>query len=288
MDINWYPGHMAKSKNLLIENLKLVDVVIELLDSRIPSSSRNPDFDGILGNKPRIIALNKFDLADEGISRRWSDWFTEKDRKHVFINSIDGTGIKQLKQMIRDSVKDKFELRKQKGLRFMSVKTMVVGIPNVGKSSFINKAVGRSTAKTGDKPGVTRGKQWVRIDRDIDLLDTPGILWPKISDKEVGLHLAFTGAIKDEILDITELAALLMVKLSRLSPDKLSARYKLNGIDSMTGHEMLDAAGRNRGCLVQGGDVNLLRISTIFLDEFRGGKIGRISLETPDNVIKGD
>jgi len=283
LDINWYPGHMAKTRRLLLENLKLVDVVIELLDSRIPLSSKNPDLDNILGNKPRVFALNKSDLADESILQQWDEWFSQKQYPHVFINSVDGTGFNTLRQLIKDSQKEKIEQRRKKGIRFISVKTMVVGIPNVGKSSLINKLAGKSTAKTGDKPGVTKGKQWIRIDREIDLLDTPGILWPKIENNQVGLNLAFTGAIKDDILDITELAAVLIKKLTQICPEKLAARYSLTEPITQTGPELLEIAGRNRGCLMRGGEVDFLRISTVLLDEFRGGKIGRISLESPND-----
>lgn len=282
MNIQWFPGHMAKTRRLLNENLKLVDVVIELLDARIPKSSKNPEIEAIINKKPRVTVLNKADMADTKISEEWRKWFENNGIKCVFVDSIKGTGINTLKTMLREAAKDKIQKEKQKGKIFIPIRTMVVGIPNVGKSSFINKIAGRASAVTGDRPGVTRGKQWIRINNEIELLDTPGILWPKIEDEETGLHLAWTGAIKDDILDKIELASLLMHKLSILYPDELKSRYKLDSFPSQgTGHDILLAAGKNRGCIVSGGEVDLNRISSIVLDEFRGARIGRITLEKP-------
>ncbi|MCR4434381.1 MAG: ribosome biogenesis GTPase YlqF [Clostridiales bacterium] len=280
MNIQWFPGHMAKTKRIVAESLKLVDVVIELLDARIPRSSKNPDLDEIVKNRPRIIALNKSDLADRKISEEWAQWYAEKGLKCLFIDSIQGKGFNELKNEMRSLMRDKIEKEKQRGRIFRSIKTMVVGIPNVGKSSFINRIAGKAAAITGDKPGVTRGKQWIRINEEIELLDTPGILWPKFDDPRVGMNLAYTGAIKDDILDTVEVASSLIEFLSKAYPQNLRERFKLKDVDGM-GHELLEAAGRNRGCIISGGEIDFMRISAIVLDEFRGGKIGRISLEKP-------
>ncbi len=281
MNIQWFPGHMTKTRRMLAENLKLIDVVIELLDSRIPRSSKNPEIDEILKSKPKIIALNKSDLADERISNEWNRWYNQQGYTNVFINSKDGKGINELKSKMRAIMKEKIDREKQKGRLVRTIRTMVVGIPNVGKSSFINKIAGKASAVTGDKPGVTRGKQWIRLNEEIELMDTPGILWPKFDDQQVGLNLAFTGAIKDDILDITELAIALMQQLITICPDRLKERYKLDLAKEMTGEELLKSAGKNRGCIISGGEIDLQRISAIVLDEFRGGKIGRITLERP-------
>jgi len=272
---------MAKTRRLLAENLKLVDVVIELIDARIPASSRNPEIDAIVQNKPRLIVLNKSDLADPVRSKEWEAWFNKKSIPVIFADSIRGKGMNILKDNLKLLMKDRFERDRQKGRIFRTIKTMVVGIPNVGKSTFINKIAGRAVAVTGDKPGVTRGKQWIRLNPEIDMLDTPGILWPKFDDQETALNLAFTGAIKDDIMDVTEVAAALASKLSAEYPELFFRRYKLENAQGMSGHELLEAAGRKRGCILQGGVIDLSRISMIMLDEFRGGKIGNITLERP-------
>lgn len=287
MNIQWFPGHMAKTRRLLAENLKMIDVVIELLDARIPRSSKNPEIDDIIKGKPRIMAFNKADLADDNVSKEWQKHFKSMGHSCIFIDSIKGTGINELKNMVNNAVKDKMDRQKQKGYVFRPVRTMVVGVPNIGKSSFINKIAGKASAVTGDRPGVTRGKQWIRINEKIELLDTPGILWPKFDDMEVGSNLAFTGAIKDDIYDIAEVAAALMEKLKNIYPEKLAARYKLEKLDGL-GIDLLENAGRKRGCLVSGGEIDLYRIAAIVLDEFRGGKIGRISLERPDDLQKAN
>lgn len=281
MNINWFPGHMAKTRRLLTENLKLVDVIIELLDARIPGSSKNPEIDMIVSNKPRIIVMNKADLADDAISKEWLKWYTSKGFSVIFIDSIKGTGINQLKTKLRELMKERIEKDRLKGRIFRPVRTMVVGIPNVGKSSFINKIAGKASAVTGDKPGVTRGKQWIRVNEEIELLDTPGILWPKFEDEQVALNLAFTGAIKDDIMDTIEIAAHLLEKLKTAYPSELTKRFKLQTLEEQTGLMLLKTCGKNRGCIVSGGEVDLQRISIIVLDEFRGGKIGKITLEKP-------
>lgn len=282
MNIQWFPGHMTKTRRMLADNLKLIDVVIELLDARIPLSSKNPEIDAIINNKPRVIAFNKSDLADEAVSKQWSAWYKSHGIKSIFIDSIKGQGINQLKATLREAMKDKIERDRAKGKIFTPIRTMVVGIPNVGKSSFINKIAGKASAVTGDKPGVTRGKQWIRLNPEIELLDTPGILWPKFDDETVGFNLAFTGAIKDDILDRVELAAELMDRLRNLYPEQLVQRYKLSTLEDKTGLMLLTEAGKKRGCIVSGGEIDLHRISAIILDEFRGAKIARITLEKPE------
>jgi len=272
---------MAKTRRLIKENLKLVDVVIELLDARIPLSSRNPEIDRLVGQKPRIIALNKSDLSDPEKNRLWAQYFKKSSIEAIYTNAITGTGMDQLKNKLKELTRLKTESAAAKGRIGRPVRTMVVGIPNVGKSAFINRIAGRASAQTGDKPGVTRTKQWVRINPGIQLLDTPGILWPKFEDPDTGLNLAFTGAIKDEIMDTTELAARLMERLAALYPDRLMERYKLGQVKERPGFMLLEEAGRNRGCLVSGGEVDLNRIAAIVLDEFRGGRIGKITLEDP-------
>lgn len=281
MNIQWFPGHMAKTRRLIQENLKLVDVVIELLDARIPLSSRNPEIDKLVCSKPRIIALNKSDLSDPEKNGLWAQYFRNRNIEVIYTNAITGAGINELKNKLKALTRQKTESAAARGRIGRAIKTMVVGIPNVGKSAFINKIAGRSSAQTGDRPGVTRSKQWVRINPEIQLLDTPGILWPKFEDADTGLNLAFTGAIKDEIMDTAELAAKLMERLACLYPDELMARYKLGQVQDRTGLMLLEEAGRKRGCLVSGGEVDLYRIAAIVLDEFRGGRIGRITLENP-------
>lgn len=280
MNIQWFPGHMAKTRRLLTENLKLVDVVVELLDARIPASSKNPEIDSIVKNKPRLIVLNKSDMADPEISREWARWYKSKGMYVIFVDSIKGKGMNQLKNQLKVLMKDKFERDKQKGRIFRPIRTMIVGIPNVGKSTFINKIAGRAVAVTGDRPGVTKGKQWIRLNPEIDMLDTPGILWPKFDDKNTALNLAFTGAIKDEIYDVTEVAASLAEKLSKDYPGLLSDRYKLED-ENRKGFRLLEAAGAKRGCILPGGEIDMQRIAVVMLDEFRGGKIGKITLEKP-------
>ena len=281
INIQWFPGHMAKTKRILGENLKLVDIVIELLDARIPYSSKNPDIDGLIKNKPKIVVLNKSDLADLDISKKWEKYFKDKGQKVVFIDSIKGTGIKELNNQIKSMMKEKWERNQKKGIIAKPVRTMVVGIPNVGKSAFINKIAGKKIAKTGDRPGVTRSKQWVRLNEKIILLDTPGILWPKFEDMEVGLNLAFTGAIKDDVYDIIEVSCILLERLNKLYPSCIEQRYKVCDIQGKKGYEILEQIARKRGCIISGGEVDYTRISAILLDEFREGKLGKISLEIP-------
>lgn len=283
MIINWYPGHMKKTKDLIKSNLKLIDVVVELFDARIPISSKNPDIDVIIGNKPKIIVLNKHDLSDPKILIDWLNYYSSIGIKAIPFNSLTGEGLNKLLDAIKEATKDKVDALKKKGRKTRPMRVMIVGIPNVGKSSLINKLVGKKSAKTGNKPGVTKGKQWIRIRKDIELFDTPGILWPKIDDINVGLHLAFTGSIKDEILDTNELCLKLIEVLSEKYPQNLMKRYKLKEINEdplIT----LENIGKNRGCLCAGGEIDYTKVSNIVLDEFRKGKIGKITLETPDQI----
>ncbi|HYE80562.1 MAG TPA: ribosome biogenesis GTPase YlqF [Clostridia bacterium] len=283
MNIQWYPGHMVKAKRKIAEDLKLVDVVIELLDARIPMSSRNPEVDEIVGEKKRIIVLNKSDLADPAVNRRWVDYFNRENTKVILANSVSGTGLKDVLAASRLLMKEKLDRLKSKGLLVKTTRALIIGIPNVGKSTFINKLAGKSVAQTGDRPGVTKAKQWIKVSPELELLDTPGILWPKFEDERVGMCLAFTGAIKDEILDVNELAQRLLEVLVSKFPDKLKTRYKLEDIQAdMAPEQLLEAIGRKRGCMIAGGAIDIQRASVMLLDEFRGGKIGNITLETPE------
>jgi len=281
MVIQWFPGHMTKTRRKIQETIKQVDVVIELLDARIPISSRNPDIDWLVEQKPRVIALNKSDLADEAINKQWEAWYKKQGITVIYTNALSGMGLKEIHKELRLLTKTKLESALRRGRLQRPIKTLVVGIPNVGKSAFINKIAGKAVAATGDKPGVTRAQQWVRIHPEIQLLDTPGILWPKFNDQETGLVLAYTGAIKDDIMDTTELASGLLARLAILYPKRIEDRYKLQDVSNKTGMELLIEAGKRRGCLISGGEVDLHRISAIVLDEFRGAKMGRMSLEKP-------
>ena len=280
MAINWFPGHMVKTKREIKENLKLVDAVIEIRDARIPNSSKNPDIDQLCKGKPRIILLNKCDLANEKITKEWKKSLENSETVVLEVNALTNDGLKNIKPALLKLLKEKHDRLKAKGLVKITTRVMVVGIPNVGKSTFINKMARNNIAKTGDRPGVTKSKQWIKTSIGIELLDTPGVLWPKFEDEQVGLNLAFTGAIKDEIMDIEELAFNLVKKLEVDFKDELMTRYKLEHLSEET-IENLDNIARKRGCLISGGNIDYNRIAVILLDEFRGGKIGRISLERP-------
>lgn len=280
--INWFPGHMAKTRREIKENLKLVDVVIEIRDGRIASSSSNPEIEEITKGKPRLILLNKADLSEEKYNKEWIKKLSNESTRIIQVNSITGAGIKEIKPALELLMKEKHDRQKAKGLINIKTKAMVVGIPNVGKSSFINKMAKNNIAKTGDRPGVTKSKQWIRTSIGVELLDTPGILWPKFEDPMVGLHLAFTGAIKDEIMDIEELAYKLLERVKDEYGDRLMARYKLDSIPEDVA-ELMDAIGRKRGMVISGGHIDYNRLSVMLLDEFRGGKLGKISLEKPND-----
>ena len=281
MNIQWFPGHMAKTRRIIEENLKLVDVVVEILDARIPLSSRNPEIDKIVGNKPRVIVLNKYDLADAKKLKQWNEWFSKQGIQVVAFNALNGSGKKELHLKLKSAAKDRIEKLKEKGRRITTIRCMIVGVPNVGKSAFINCIAGKASAKTGDRPGVTRSQQWIRINPEVQLLDTPGVLWPKFEDPQIGLKLAFTGAVKDEIMDIRELAVNLLTLLKEQYPDNLKNRYKLDDINIEDSQQLLEQIGKKRGFLIAGGDVDLYRTATVILDEFRGGKIGKMTIESP-------
>ncbi len=281
MHINWYPGHMKKTIELIQSNLKLVDVVIELLDARIPNSSRNPKIDLIVADKPRVITLNKSDLANTAVTSSWINYFKNRGINGVPINSITGFGLENLLDEAEEAARPKLEALVDKGIRKRPVRAMIVGIPNVGKSSLINRLTGKKSAKTGDRPGVTKGKQWVRLKGNIELLDTPGVLWPKFEDEDVGLKLAFTGSIKDEVLDIETVALKLIDYLCKEFSPLIIERYKLDGVQE-NAIDNMDAIAKKRGCILGGGKIDYSRVATLVLDEFRSGKIGKISLESPD------
>lgn len=278
--INWFPGHMAKTRREIKENLKLVDAVIEIRDSRIVSSSKNPEINEICKDKPRIILLNKCDLSEEKITKAWINNLSTGNVRAIAVNSLTGIGLNSIKGELDKLLAEKINRQKAKGLVNFTTRVMVVGIPNVGKSSFINKMAKNSIAKTGDRPGVTKSKQWIKTKLGIELMDTPGVLWPKFEEETVGLNLAFTGAIKDEIMDIEELALKLVEKLQTDYPERLMNRYKLNEL-AETALENLDNIAKKRGAVVSGGNIDYNRVAVMLLDEFRGGKLGAISLERP-------
>lgn len=283
MNIQWFPGHMMKTQRMMQENIRLIDIVLELVDARLPLSSRNPKIDEIVGDKPRLILLNKADIADSSVTSEWENYFSKKGIPTLTISSTGNKKLNFIFSKCREILSDKIEKQKERGIANASIKIIVVGVPNVGKSSLINKLSGRKSAITGDKPGVTRGKQWIRLDSGIELLDTPGILWPKFEDDMVGKKLAFTGAIKDEIMDIEELACELLSFLREKYPENLCARYKMQDIDNLTPYEMLTLLGKKRGFVVSGGEIDTERAANILLDEFRGAKLGNISLERPSD-----
>ena len=281
MAINWFPGHMVKTKREIQNNLKLVDAVIEIRDARIPKSSKNPDIDTLCAGKPRVILLNKSDLTDPKVTKAWKDSLTNDETIVLEVNALKGEGLNAIKPALLKLLKEKHDRLKAKGLAKITTRAMVVGIPNVGKSTFINKMAKNNIAKTGDRPGVTKNKQWIKTKLGIELMDTPGVLWPKFEDEIVGLNLAFTGAIKDEIMDTEELALKLVERLQETNPEELMTRYKLTELDENP-LDNLDAIARKRGAIMSGNQIDYNRIAGIILDEFRGGKIGKISLEKPE------
>lgn len=289
MNIQWYPGHMTKTRRQMEADLGLVDMVAEIVDARIPVSSRNPDIDAIVGTKPRLIIFNRADQADPEANRIWGKWFRDKGYAVIETDARTGKGVNQFPPASRALLKDRLEKWKAKGLVGRPVRAMVVGVPNVGKSTFINQVAKRKSAKAGDRPGVTRGKQWVTVDQGLQLLDTPGILWPKFEDERAGLHLAYTGAVKDEIMDVETLACRLMDDLAGRYPDVLQERYKIDipkkgerEDDVAYGYELLQSAAVKRGFRISGGDLDTERMAHILLDEFRAVKVGRFTLELPN------
>ena len=281
MNIQWYPGHMTKTRRKMEEDLKLVDAVCELVDARIPISSRNPDIDAICGNKPRMMILNRIDLADPETTSAWSDYFRKKGWAVVRTDCKSRKGIDRFQPAVRELLAEKLQRYQERGFVNKPLKLMVVGIPNVGKSTFINQVAGRKGAKAENRPGVTRGKQWVTVDKGLLLLDTPGILWPKFDDEEVGRRLAYTGAVKSDVLDIETLACHLIKMLWKRYPDALRQRYKIDLPEDAQGYELLTEAGRKRGFLLSRGEIDTERMARVLLEEFRSCKIGKFSLETP-------
>ena len=281
MNINWFPGHMTKALRTMENDLKLVDCVCELIDARIPQSSRNPALDEVLGSKPRLLLLNRSDQADPAATKRWLEYYRVRGLSALETDCRIGKGVDRFPAAVRELLKERLAALEAKGQVSRPLRAMVVGIPNVGKSSFINKAAGRKAAAASDRPGVTRGRQWITVSRGLELLDTPGVLWPRFDDPLIGERLAFTGAVKDEILDTEELASHLLSLLAELAPDVLAGRYKLTETADRPGWELLEEAARKRGCLISRGEADTLRMSNILLDEFRSGKLGRLTLEVP-------
>ena len=281
MNLQWFPGHMAKTRRMMTDSLKLVDIAAELLDARIPMASRNPEIDKILRGKPRVVILNKSDMADPAANKLWIEYFAKKGITAIEVSCATGKGINKLGSYAEKVLKDKIERDKNRGIN-RSIKIMLCGIPNVGKSSFINRVAGRAATKTGDRPGVTRGKQWLRLDNGMELLDMPGILWPKFESEDVALKLAFTGAIRDEIMDSEELACLLIKFLREKYLSNLCERYKLDDITDLTDYEVLMHIAEKRGFLLKKGEFDTLRAANILLDEFRDCRLGNITMETPD------
>ena len=283
MNIQWYPGHMTKTRRQIEADLKQVDAVCEIVDARIPMSSRNPDIDSICGSKPRIIVLNRMDLADPNATKKWSAYFKKKGMAVLTTDCKTRKGIADFTPAARIACAEKIERDAKRGMN-RPLRVMVVGIPNVGKSTLINQISGRKGAKAENRPGVTRGKQWVTVDSGLQLLDTPGILWPKFEDPEVGMMLAYTGAVKEGVIDVEELACRLMELLHKYYPQTLLDRYKVEAPEGTPGWELIEMAGRKRGYLISGGEVNTERMSKVLLDEFRGGKLGKFTLEHPEEA----
>ena len=282
VNVQWFPGHMTKARRMMQDAVRLVDAVCEIADARIPASSRNPELGEITGGKPRLLILNRVDLADPAVTKRWVRSLRDRGVPVLETDSKSGRGVKSFPNAVRELLKEQMAVWAAKGQANRPVKLMVAGVPNVGKSTFINKVAGRKAAAVSDRPGVTRGKQWITVDRGMELLDTPGLLWPKFETKAMGEHLAWTGAVKDGVADMEELAADLLLLLREKYPALLEARYKLKPDPAMQGWELLEAAARKRGFLISGGEVDTERMSSILLDEFRAGLIGRISLEEPE------
>jgi len=282
MNINWYPGHMKKTREAIKSSLGLVDIVYEVIDARIPRSSRNPQVDNIVASKPRLIIMNKSDLANEKINQKWKNYFQQQGYTAVVVDSIGNRGIEDIISLSHILTRQERSGLGPKGIGHRAIRAMIIGVPNVGKSTLINSLSKRKGARTGNRPGVTKGNQWIKVKDSLELLDTPGILWPKFQDEEVGLNLAFTGAIKDEILDVESLALKLVERINRVSNKLLEKRY---GIDmkNKSPYEIIDNIGRKRGCLIKGGEVDFTRASDILLDEYRKGLIGKITLELPES-----
>lgn len=285
MHFQWYPGHMAKAKKMMQEDMKLIDVVIELVDARIPYSSKNPDIDALSKNKSRVILLNKSDMADQRYNHVWKEYFESKGYYVALVNSKSGYGVKQVQEIVNKACEAKIERDRRKGILNRPVRAMIVGIPNVGKSTFINSFVGKASTKTGNKPGVTKGKQWIRLNKQTELLDTPGILWPKFEDQSVGLRLALIGSINDNIVDTTTMSLELIIILSKYYPEVLSNRYGIENLpvaeNLQEAAQILEAIAIKRACLLKGGAPDIDRAAAFLIDDFRSTKLGKITLEFP-------
>ena len=288
MNIQWYPGHMTKTRRMMEENLKLVDAVCEILDARIPISSRNPDIDAICGNKPRMVILNRTDMADPAALRQWTQYFESKGLAVLQTDCKSRRGINGFVPAVRRLLAEKIRRYEEKGQSGRPLKLMIVGIPNVGKSTFINQIAGRKGAKAENRPGVTRGKQWVTVNPQLLLLDTPGILWPRFDDPETGMRLAYTGAVKDDILDVLTLSCHLMELLARRYPEAVQLRYQIEIPEEIDGYALLQAAGRRRGFLVSGGEIDDERMARVLLEEYRSCKLGKFTLEMPDMLEEAE
>ena len=282
LNIQWFPGHMTKAQRMIEEHMKQVDAVCEILDARIPMASRNPDIDRLAGDKPRIVVLNRTDLADPKATARWHTAFQRQSMTVLETDSRSGKGVNGFAGAVRTALRDKIEAYAAKRQVGRPVRVMVLGIPNVGKSTFINKVARRKAAAAGDRPGVTRGKQWITVDQGLLLLDTPGILWPKFEDPEVGMRLAYTGAVKEDVIDTETLACHFIALLAKYYPQTLSERYKLEAPEDADGYELLQLAGKKRGYLVSGGEVNTERMAKALMDDYRSGKLGKLTLESPE------
>ena len=287
MNIQWYPGHMTKTRRQMEEDIRLVDAVCEIVDARIPMASRNPDIDAICGTKPRMIVLNRIDLADPAETKKWAKYFRERGFRVLETDCRNKKGTGAFASEVRELLKDKIRKYQEKGQPGRTLRVMVVGIPNVGKSTFINQVSGKKAAKAENRPGVTRGKQWITVERGLELLDTPGILWPKFEDQQVGIRLAYTGAIKDDVFDVETLAMGLIDLLGRNYPAVLETRYKITMPEEFDGYALLDLCGRKRGMLISGGEVDIERMSRVLLEEYRNGKLGRFTFENPDMMDAG-
>lgn len=280
MHFQWYPGHMTKAKRMMQENIKLIDLVIELVDARVPMSSRNPDIDELGRNKARLILLNKADLAEDKKNEEWLQFFREKGYSAVTVNSRKGGGMKSIHSVIQEACREKIERDRKRGILNRPVRAMVAGIPNVGKSTFINSLAGKACTKTGNRPGVTKGKQWIRLNKNVELLDTPGILWPKFEDQEVGRKLAFIGSIKDEILNSEELAAQMIGFMEQHYPGVLEEKYGIQ--ETEDAYACLSAIAKSRHCLLKGNELDTKKAAALFIDDFRDGRLGKITLEFPE------
>ena len=281
MNIQWYPGHMTKARRMMQENIKLIDLIIELVDARIPLSSRNPDIDELGKNKARIILLNKSDLADSQKNKQWMTYFNNKGLHVVEVNSKSGAGLKSIQGVVQEACKEKIERDRKRGILNRPVRAMVVGIPNVGKSTFINSFAGRACTKTGNKPGVTKGKQWIRLNKSLELLDTPGILWPKFEYQQVGLRLAMIGSINDEIIHLDELAYDLIHFLTKEYTGLLENRYQISSVEGKDDYEILKEICFSRKCFLKGEEPDIMKAASIVVEDFRNGRLGRITLELP-------